>query len=204
MTQIYGAAAGPWRRTHPREASSYLAAITYRWWVAGGWALDLFLGTEGRPHRDLDIGILRRDAPLVLAGMSGFEFFEAMDGRLYRLESDTPRANIHSLWGRPLGTNQWVLELLLDESEHGDWIFRRDRKIHYPLDLLVQYDSNQIPYVVPEIQLLYKASHTRPQDEADFERTVPHLSARARGWLHRAIASFDPSHRWLRPLGPLQ
>jgi hypothetical protein len=201
MPKIYGAAAGPWRATHPREASAYLTAFTHRWWIAGGWALDLFLGTEGRPHKDLDIGILRRDAPDVMAGMSSFEFFEAMDGKLYRLESEAPRTNVHCLWGRPFGTEEWVLELLLDESERGDWVFRRDSRIRYPLDLLVQYDSNQIPYVAPEIQLLYKASRTRAEDETDFERTVPHLSPRAQAWLRRAVATLDPAHRWLRPLG---
>jgi hypothetical protein len=194
--------AGTWRQTHPREASTFLAAIAHRWWVAGGWALDLYLGTAGRPHKDLDIGILRRDAPDVIASMSSFEFFEALTGRLYRLESGVPRADVNCLWGRPLGTDQWVLELLLDESEHRDWIFRRDRTIRYPLELFVQYDPNQIPYLVPEIQLLYKASRTRPEDEADFERTAPHLSAHARAWLRRAIASLDPAHRWLRSLDP--
>jgi hypothetical protein len=184
-----------------REASAYLTAVTHRWWIAGGWALDLFVGAESRPHKDLDIGILRRDAAAVMAGMSSFEFFEAMAGKLYRLEGDAPSANVHCLWARPVGSDQWLLELLLDESEHGDWVFRRDSRIRYPLDLIVQYDSNQIPYVAPEIQLLYKASRTRPEDEADFQRTVPHLSPRARAWLRRAVAILDPDHRWLRPLG---
>lgn len=201
MPQIYGAAMGSWRPTHPREAGAYLIAVAHRWWVAGGWALDLFRGTESRPHKDLDIGILRRDAPAVIAGLSGFEFFEATAGKLYRLESDVPRANVHSLWGRPFGSDQWVLELLLDESERGEWVFRRDSRIRYPLDLLVQYDSSHIPYVAPEIQLLYKASHTRPEDEADFEGTAPHLSPRARAWLRDALATLDPAHRWLRSLG---
>src|SRR5579871_6610947 len=49
MPQIYAMAAGPWRATHPREARACLTAVTHRWWIAGGWALDLFLGAERPP-----------------------------------------------------------------------------------------------------------------------------------------------------------
>ena len=31
------------------------------WYVAGGWAIDLFLGRSTRAHSDVDIAILRRD-----------------------------------------------------------------------------------------------------------------------------------------------
>lgn len=200
MPESHAAAAGSWRPTHPREARTYLAAVTHTWWVAGGWALDLFLGNESRPHKDLDIGILRCNAANVMAELSHFEFFEARDGRLYRLEDDAPRTTVNCLWGRPRGTDQWVLELLLDDSKHGEWIFRRDRDIRYPLDLLVQYDAGNIPYVAPEIQLLYKASRTRDGDEADFERVAPHLNPRARAWLCRAVTRLNGAHPWLRSL----
>jgi hypothetical protein len=143
MREIHATTAGPWRATHPREVPAYLAGVKPRWWVAGGWALDLFLGKQSRAHKVLDIGILRRDAPDVVAELSGFEFFEAKDGRLFRLEG-MPRATVNSLWGRPFGSQQWVLELLLDEADQGEWIFRRDRNIRYPLDLLVQYDLDPV------------------------------------------------------------
>jgi hypothetical protein len=31
------------------------------WWIAGGWAADLFIGTVTRPHADLEISVLTSD-----------------------------------------------------------------------------------------------------------------------------------------------
>jgi hypothetical protein len=70
--------------------------------VAGGWARDLFVGSQSRPHKDLDIGILRRDVLKVLPALSSWEIFEAKDGLLRRLrEGDAPGTNVNSLWCRP-------------------------------------------------------------------------------------------------------
>jgi hypothetical protein len=32
-----------------------------RWWVAGGWAIDAWIGRATREHEDLEISILRED-----------------------------------------------------------------------------------------------------------------------------------------------
>jgi hypothetical protein len=63
MTQRFGPAVGPWHSSHPSRAVVWLASVHVPWWVAGGWALDLFLGRQTRPHKDLDVGILRKNAP---------------------------------------------------------------------------------------------------------------------------------------------
>ncbi|MGM7683701.1 nucleotidyltransferase domain-containing protein [Cytobacillus sp. Hm23] len=31
------------------------------WFIAGGWAIDLFIGKQTRPHHDLEIAIFRKD-----------------------------------------------------------------------------------------------------------------------------------------------
>ena len=54
-----------------------------------------------------------------------------------------------------------------------------------------------IPYMAPEIQLLYKAKAPRPQDEADFARTFPYLDQASREFLVQALALIYPGHRWL-------
>jgi GNAT superfamily N-acetyltransferase len=50
-----------WDPLSCREAFQRLHARGIRAWVAGGWALDLFLGRQTRPHVDTDIVIRRSD-----------------------------------------------------------------------------------------------------------------------------------------------
>jgi hypothetical protein len=186
-----------WAPTHPREASKLLGAVRVPWWVAGGWALDLFLGAQSRPHKDLDIGILRRDAPEVVEAMQGWEFAEAKDGELSTLSHRQPRPEVNCLWGRPRGTSPWVIELLLDEAEGDTWMFRRKRDIRRPLKQAIRRDGEGIPYLAPEIQLLYKANRLKPEDDADFWQVALRLDGQARAWLDSALASMDRYHPWL-------
>jgi Aminoglycoside-2''-adenylyltransferase len=65
--------------------------VSAPWWVAGGWAFDLYLGRQGRSHKDLDIGIPRRDVREVLVAMSGWEFFEAVGGKPFGPLTGDPR-----------------------------------------------------------------------------------------------------------------
>jgi len=39
-------------------ATSVMIGFPSRWWIAGGWVLDLFLSRKTRPHADLKISIL--------------------------------------------------------------------------------------------------------------------------------------------------
>jgi hypothetical protein len=45
----------------------------FTWWVSGGQALDLFVGHPTREHADLDISILRMDAPLLHRLLLGWD-----------------------------------------------------------------------------------------------------------------------------------
>lgn len=193
-------AAGPWRPLHPGEAPRLLAAVRSHWWIAGGWALDLFVGRQTRSHEDLDIGILRVDAPRAVDSMAGWEFFEARNGRLRGLGDAVPGLDVHSLWGRPLGESRWVLELMLEESEADTWVFRRERSIRRPLAALTARSAEGLAYLAPEIQLLYKAKHVRSKDDADFRSVAPRLDSGARAWLRDALGRVDPCHEWLTAL----
>lgn len=175
-----------------------LSALRAPWWVAGGWALDLFLGKVTRAHQDLDVGIFRSDTAGVVASLSGWEFFEAKDGVLSALALDAPpRAGVNSLWGKRANTAQWELEFMLDESDIESWVFRRDVRITRPLSRAIRRDPEGIAYLAPEIQLLYKARATRPKDQADFDQVVPHLAREPRIWLRESLMSVEPEHAWI-------
>jgi aminoglycoside-2''-adenylyltransferase len=48
-----------WAAWTPAEVAERLSNVTTRWYVAAGWALDLFIGGLGREHDDLEIGVPR-------------------------------------------------------------------------------------------------------------------------------------------------
>jgi hypothetical protein len=201
MSQFHGPAEGDWLPLQPHDAATLLAQVTLPWWIAGGWALDLFLGDQTRAHEDLDVGILRRDVIDVITHLSGWEVFEAQSQTLYRLEAgERPRLDVNSLWCRPRHAQRWSFELMLDEAQGKDWVFRRLPTVRMPLANLIKRTQEGIPYLTPEIQLLYKARHPRAKDQDDFLRVLPRLGASARAWLIDALSTIDSAHAWLAKL----
>lgn len=116
--------------------------------------------------------------------------------KLTRLSGGAPQLDVNSLWCRGLGEQLWKFELLLDEAEGEHWTYRRNPHVRRELRTVVNRSPEGIPYLAPEIQLLYKAKSARPRDAADFEAVVPHLSVDARAWLRQSLASTLPSHPW--------
>ncbi len=190
-----------WRSVQPSEGLHWLSALSVPWWVAGGWALDLFVGRQSRPHKDFDVGIRRRDIREVTARLPAWEFFEAKDGVLTPLDGGgVPRTDVNSLWGRRMGFASFEMELMLDEADETDWVFRRTAMIRRPLATAIRFNPDGVPYLSPEIQLLYKARAARAQDDADFAYIAPRLDLAARGWLQKALAVVEPGHAWLSVL----
>ena len=54
--------------------------------------------------------------------------------------------------------------------------------------------------MTPELVLLFKAKHARPKDQADFNETVPHMTAAQRKTLAELLARVHPEHHWLADL----
>lgn len=190
-----------WRTLTPQEAVVLLSELRTPWWIAGGWALDLYLGKATRAHKDLDVGIFRHDAEIVRAALPDWGFFEARNGILSPLAmGDAPGADVNSLWCKRTSASRWELELMLDRSDGEVWIFRRDARITYPLSSAIRRNPEGIAYLAPEIQLLYKARATRPEDQADFDHVVPRLTQDAKTWLRESLLRFDPEHVWISKL----
>ena len=190
-----------WGALTPTDAVALLSEFRARWWIAGGWALDLFLGKVTRAHNDLDVGIFRKDAQSQLAALRDWDVFEAKNGVLSPLAAgDAPGADVNSLWCKRTSAPHWELELMLDNSEGEEWVFRRDARIARPISGAIRRNPQGVAYLAPEIQLLYKARAIRPQDQADFDRVVPHLTDDAQTWLRKSLLSIDAEHVWISML----
>src|SRR5262245_32834118 len=163
------------------------------WGIAGGWALDLFLVYESRAHADVDVAILRADQDQLRALLHG-RVEKVVDGTLVewspseRLE--LPVHEVHVTW--PDGAQ---LELLLNESDTAQWIFRRDPRVRRSLDATF-LAGRDAPFLAPELALLYKSKAPAPKDESDFQLVLPRLAEEQRMWLADALDVTAPGHPW--------
>ena len=184
-----------------RTAREILTANDIPWAVAGGWAVDLFLGCQTREHADLDVAIWRADQHGLRAALApNWVAVVADNGVLRPWASDEwLPLPIHEIHARSLIRGGDSLELLLNERDDSAWIYRRDSHVRRELDRAVLV-REAIPFLAPEIALLYKSKAPRPTDEADFRAALPKLTAEPRAWLRRAIARSSSDHPWTMEL----
>jgi hypothetical protein len=185
-----------WEPLRPDAAQELLARLDVPWFVAGGWALDLFLGDE-RPHGDLDIALLRRDASELPSALPDWELRLALDGRVEPWAGEGVAAG--SIWARPCDAGRWWLEFVLEDVDGDTWSYRRDARVTRPLAELA-WGRDGLRVVAPEVVLLFKSRLSGVHDADDFARTLPSLDERARAWLASALATSHPDHPWLAEL----
>jgi hypothetical protein len=65
---------------------------------------------------------------------------------------------------------------------------------------LIERTGDGIPYMRPDVVLLFKAKHAREKDERDFALAAPRLGAERRSNLRRWLALVHPGHDWLARL----
>jgi hypothetical protein len=190
-----------WVPADPPQATAWFAGVRTRWWIAGGWAIDLFLQQQTRTHLDLDVGVLRRDVTGILPALKTWEIFEAKNGTLTRLATGAvPSCTVNSLWCRQSSNGPWTMELMLDDSDGENWVYRREQGVRRNLNDVVRAGADGILYLVPEIQLLYKSKTVRSKDDADFQMAMPRLCVEARRWLRQSILRTSPSHYWINQI----
>jgi hypothetical protein len=179
------------------------------WYVAAGWALDLFRGEQSREHEDLEIGIPDTAEAFseVRYALRGYDIEVAggpPPGRLWPVDSPA-FARTHQTWvsemrqpdvdARP--TRIYRLDIFREPQRDGLWVFRRDETIALPYDQIIRHDKDGIPYLAPHIVLLFKAKAARAKDNADLTSTLPLLAPEERAWLAATLSRVHPGHEWL-------
>jgi hypothetical protein len=173
------------------------------WGFCGGWAIDLAIGRRTRPHKDVDVALLRREQAAFYEHMrlQGWTLEAVRDGRAYRWDGSNLPPPVHEIWCRRAAGEPSGFEALLNESEGADLLFRRERSVRLPLAAAFRVSTSGLPVLAPEVVLLYKAKE--PDDEAnrrDFGNVLPGLGAAQRKWLQGALRTVSPDHEWLRVL----
>lgn len=185
----------------PAEVAELFASLQVPWWIAGGWATDLFLGRQTREHGDTDVAVFRDHQADVRGALGGWDPHTAAGGELEPWAGGHwIEAPVHCVWVRRGPGEPWLFELLFEERRDGDWQFRRSSQVTLPISELGAVTSEGIPYLRPEIALLYRAGELSAEAEADFEAVVPKLGIGPRCWLAGALDVWQPGHPWMEKL----
>ena len=166
------------------------------WYIAGGWAIDLFIGHQTREHKDVEIAIFRQDQLLLQRHLHSWELVKIAAGRKMAWPTgDRLELPLHEIHARSAAGDE--LEILLNEHKNQKWQFRRHLSITRPLGLIGMKTDQGIPFLCPEIVLLYKSKNPRDKDENDFENAIDLILGERRAWLKRSIDQYLPGHDWL-------
>jgi len=187
----------------PRELASLLDGLNVRWCVVGGWALELAGVLPPRPHSDVEIAVPQFEFERLREWLPSYEFFvigrhgmwpaESADGAFF----DNPQTFI-----RDPRSGTWKADVIRSQYDCDTWVFQLDRSVRRPYDAAVGATSDAIPYLRPELVLLYKAlSPKEKKNDGDFRASTGSLTRSEQRWLADTLAVIaGPDHPWLSRL----
>ncbi len=171
----------------------------FAWGLAGGYAVEQFVGTSLRAHSDTDILVFRDQQLHVQCWLPEWRLYAADPPGTLRPWADGEFLpyGIHDIWGHRRDVQAWQLQIMLTETDGDHWFMRRNPEIRGVRDdLIVVYGG--IPCVRIEVQLLFKSRSNRLRDSIDFQACLPHLSGDAKRWLRENLLRLYPAgHVWM-------
>lgn len=209
LPQLVEAAQAWWISRQSFEAVEMVAAelkeYTGVWALSSGWALDLYLGRVTRVHRDVDVIISRTDQLMLRQCLTDRDwklltpFEDKLEPWPPHMTLELPRHQVFAFRGEAF------IDILLTHMPQQVWHYRRVPSIVQHLDRAVLQTARGIPFLAPELVLLFKSKNTsqrdRSRDQIDFENVCPHLQPERQAWLRWALLVTNPEHPWLKRLG---
>jgi hypothetical protein len=168
--------------------SSLLSDLTVPYWIAGGWAIDLAVGRVTRDHADVDIMLLERDEHALRTDLTEVDVqLIGRDGQpgpwpAGRRFSAGPGRLVLQSRNLPLPT-----EVLLAGAVGAFWVHHRGpRCIRRPL-VQISHSRDGVPFLAPEVVLLFKSRSSIDRDQRDVETALPVLNDGQRAWLRDTL-----------------
>ncbi len=188
-----------WRPLSVTQVAGLFGDAPFAWCLAGGYAIERFVGVVIRPHDDIDI-IVFRDEQLRLQDWLGSWRLYVADppGTLRQWYKDEfLPVGVHDIWGHQAGVDAWQMQIMLMEAEGSEWYSRRNPLVRGErANLMTLIDG--VPCIRLEIQLLYKSRNPRTKDQQDFYACLPMLNPQAKHWLRQNLTLLYPEgHDWL-------
>lgn len=147
---------GTWQPWRPPQVAAFFAPLSAPWWIAGGWAIDLFLGRQTREHEDIDVLILRRDHAAVRSLFATWDMQAALppprdETWPFRVwgQGEMLEPAIHDIWCRPSAAQPWAIQLMVADTHDDRWLFRRMPTIERTIATLGSITPAGIPYLAP-------------------------------------------------------
>ncbi len=187
----------PWDPLSLEEVWELFTAAPFDWWVSGAVALELYAGRSWRSHADADAGLRRDQMQQVAAHMEAWELAVAAGGRLAPWDGAGLQDGQNNVWARRPGERVWRIDLTVGDGDDHRWIYRRDPRVTRPWAEAVLRTSDGIPFLAPDLQLLFKSKVTRPKDHQDAEEVIPLLNSESRGFLSTHLPTGHPWHHLL-------
>ena len=189
-----------WQPLSPQELKETVRDLKCQWSIAGGWAIDLFLGKQTRNHEDIDLIVKREDQFEVQNVLEDWELWVADPPGSLRpwKKSEYIGKGLQDVWCRRTKHDPWAIQVMLYDVENNYWIFKREESIRKNLqDALIQ-SRDGFSILAPEVQLLYKSKALRAKDRADFESALPALNSEQKSWLKETLRKvYQGRHEWI-------
>lgn len=189
---------GAWDPWSIDEVMRVFDGAPFRWWITGGMALELHVGRSWRDHADLDVGICRSDAADVWRWLDDRGATDAHLASRGRLSEWTGRPlseadDENNIWLSLRSDERFCLDLAIGSGSDEHWIYRRDPAITRRWPEAVLHNETGVPYLAPDLQLLFKSKRPRTKDDEDLDVVVPLLTDAQRSFL---VAQLRSDHAW--------
>jgi hypothetical protein len=209
-----------------QDLVQFLDPLDARWFVSGGWAIDIHLNRVTRERCDLDISVPFSDR------LKCIEFFLAkgwrIEGKLaggfktIHKVSDY-QDDIRYFWSFPEGVDfvsEYIdengnrriayhraiqrkldyIEVFFDLIEDNHFVFRRDPRVKRDENKAI-LERDGVRYLAPELALLFKSNNLSEKNSLDFNAVADSLAGDALAWLIETLSLvYNNSHPWLGQL----
>ncbi|MBE5804176.1 MAG: hypothetical protein E7316_06660 [Clostridiales bacterium] len=206
------------------QATDFLRGTPFTWAVCGGYALDLFHGHSLRSHGDIDICTLEPDRASILSFIlrKGWQVCEFRgQGKVRPLDAasvsekgrnlmcftkDCQLIRFYPCEDEGLLYHEFLhgdaapfnyIEFLFNQTYDNRFLFDAGKNIGRELSkAIVRRDD--IPYLAPELVLMYKASSPdMDKNLFDFLQAYPLMNGEQKSWFTHSLAALYPDgHPW--------
>lgn len=212
------------------QLSNFLKPIGVDYAICGGSTIDLFLGKKTRTHKDLDVAVYWEERDIIIQHMldSNWGIYEPCGGEYFHKINDiTEQKQIKSnIWCIKPGNSHYsifefednmfkidfdgaeqtqldYIEFLFNNRKDDFFLYARNKDIKLEMNKAV-LTAKDIPYLAPELILLYKSTAAdNPDYQLDFDNAVLKMDEEQLMWLEKSLISMFPhGHKWLKVTDP--